>query len=239
MISSGSRRTDTSCDTGRTGRANAFQTVYAGQDRLRGGGPRIPTLGPGSCQSRHTHPYHGAAFAFAEVWPELADIVVADNQGPYGLALKLGLSDRVAALVGRSFTLLLAGLAIVAAVRFRHASRWGRSLLWLSLLGLGSLASPGAWGDYVTTAAVWTLALLVILAFRDPRWIAPLLATVLFEGFLLGTIPIGDWGQGVMLSLSAIGSLLLLLLYVVILQTSPETFGQSAKAKSNAQQGPN
>jgi hypothetical protein len=174
---------------------------------------------------------NGEAFAFGEIWPELADLVIADNQGPYGLALKLGLSGQAAAWVGRSFTLLLAGLAIVAAVRFRKASRWGRSLLWMSLLGLGSLASPGAWDDYVTTAAVWTIALLAILAFRDPRWIAPLLATVLFEGFLLGTIPIEGWDQGTLLSLSAIGSLLLLLLYVVILQSRPEKFAQSSRVE--------
>ena len=179
-------------------------------------GDHLPRLGDGS------------AFAFHEVWPEAASLLINDNQGPYGLVLKLGLlgvpgmHEVTAARVGRVFSLVVLALALLWGLRrFRErlGARRGRGRLagaagWLALLGLASLASPGAWGDYVPVTAVWLLTLLAVPMVQSRR-AAFLLAPVwLFQGTLLGTMPLGEWAPPVpMAILSGLGAVMLLGLF--------------------------
>lgn len=165
---------------------------------------------------------NGAAFAFDEAWPALADLVVADNQGIFGLAMKLGADKPTAAAAGRVFGVCVLVLAGIAAHRLRRASRWAQGVLWLALLGLASLTSPGAWGDYVPAVAVWLLALVALRAVDAPRWRLPLATVALFEVFLLGTFPVGDWApMALMLPLSAVGVLLMVGLFGAALVSRP------------------
>lgn len=152
-------------------------------------------------------------------WPEVADLVVAGNQGVHGIVHKLGAmgfawADASAAHVaGNAFAGLLAVLACVVGLRARGASREARAASWLGLVGLASLMSTGAWADYVPLTCVWLLAVLAPLARRPALGIA-LGACALLQVFLLGTIPIGaaadpSW----MLPVSLVGALALIVTF--------------------------
>lgn len=170
----------------------------------------------------------GSAFAFDEAWPVIADLVLVDNQSVFGLARKAGLAKPTAAAAGRVFGVLVLLAAGWAGLRFRGASRWAQGVLWLGLLGLASLASAGAWGDYVPAVAVWLLALVALRAVDEPRWRIPLAVTALFQVFLLGTFPLGSGGEwaplGLLLPLSAAGALLMLGLFGAVLAIRPATW---------------
>ena len=158
----------------------------------------------------------GSAFAFGEAWPEVADLVTAGNQGVHGVVHKLsalGFVDANAALLtaaSRGFALFLLALALVVGRTERGATRHERATAWLGLLGLGSLASAGAWADYVPLTAVWALAFLAPLVTRHPRLRVALAVSALFQVFLIGTMPIGSAADASwMLPLSLLGSLAL------------------------------
>lgn len=164
----------------------------------------------------------GAAFAFDEAYPAVAALLEADNQGVFGLVLKLGAGKPAAAAASHAFGVLVLVLAGVAAHRLRGASRWAQGALWLSLLGLASLASPGAWADYVPSVAVWLLAVVAQRAVDEPRWRVPLATVALFEVFLVGTFPIGEWApMALMLPLSAAGAVSMLGLYAAVIAARP------------------
>ena len=157
----------------------------------------------------------GAAFAFDEAWPEMAGLVMADNQGVFGLARKFGLEKPIAAWIARLFGLAVLAAAALWAWRDRSSSRWAHGTTWLALLGAASLASPGAWGDYVPTTALWLLALLAAKTVDRPvlGWALGVVATLQF--FIVGTMPIGDWTPlGLMIPLSALGAISMLVLFV-------------------------
>lgn len=159
----------------------------------------------------------GSAFAFDEAWPEISDLVIADNQGMYGLARKLGASKPVAGWVGRVFLIAVLVLSAVVGLRSGRPSRWSRATTWLGLLGLGSLASAGAWGDYVPSTAVWLLALLVAIPLASTRWRIAFGGIAVLEWFLLGTMPIGEWAEpAVMVPIAALGSVGMLVLFLAI-----------------------
>lgn len=178
----------------------------------------------------------GSAFAFDEAWPELADLVMADNQGVFGLAVKLGAGKALAANLSRLFTVGLLVAAGWAGWRFRDASRWGRGTLWLALLGAASLASPGAWGDYVASTAVWLLALVAARAADDRRWVAPLGVAFAFQGLLLGTMPLGDWAPiAVMRPVSALGVAILLALFAGVIASRPAAWRSRPTGRGTAE----
>lgn len=157
---------------------------------------------------------NGAAFAFEQAWPELTDLVIADNQGVFGLARKLGTGASAAAWAGRVYGLLLVGIAAWAGIRLFRASREQHGTTWLALLGLASLASPGAWGDYVPSVAVWLVAMLAARAIEQRKWLLPLAITGVLQFFVLGTMPLGDWEpMSLMLPISALGALSMLGLF--------------------------
>lgn len=156
----------------------------------------------------------GEAFAFDEAWPELAELIVADNQGVFGLAVKLGATKSFAAGVARAFGLLVLVFAALVGLRLRGASRWTEAVALLGLLGLGSLTSNGAWGDYVPVTAIWLLALVAAPAAGSARWAMPLTAIAVFQYFLIGTMPVGEWFEPeILIPLSAIGVLGMLALF--------------------------
>lgn len=171
---------------------------------------------------------NGAAFAFHEIWPEAATLLINDNQGPYGLVLKLGvlgvpgMDEVTAAGVGRVFSLAVLVLTFLWGRRRADAfespadtqDRLAKAVGWLGILGLASLASPGAWGDYVPVTAVWLLTFLAV-PMVESRRLAWLLAPVwLFQATLLGTMPIGEWAPATAMAvLSAGGGLQLLGLF--------------------------
>lgn len=143
---------------------------------------------------------NGDATAFGEAWPELAGWVAAANQGLLGVFEKLSVmgladvGDGIALWVNRLFLLGLAGLAFFAARRTRASAespehRLEHAVLWLGLLGLASLGSPGAFADYVPATAVWLLAL-VSHRMADSRMAALLLGVCwVLHGTLLGAVP--------------------------------------------------
>jgi hypothetical protein len=157
----------------------------------------------------------GAAFAFEEAWPELTELVVLDNQGLFGLFRKLGASPAVASVAGRLFGAGILALGFLVGWRGSLRSRWSEGVSWLALLGLASMSSPGAWGDYVPVTAVWLGSIVAApLAARGLGGCLALVAVFAFEGLLLGTMPIGDWMPvGLMTPVSAAGVVVMLVLF--------------------------
>ena len=158
----------------------------------------------------------GSAFAFGEAWPEVATLITAGNQGIAGILAKLAAlgvpgADGAAHLAGRVFALVLVAGGFLVGRRTRFAPRATRAIAWLGLLGLGSLASTGAWADYVPLTCVWLLALLAPRAAGRPGLAVALAVTALFQGLLIGTMPIGAAADAAwMLPLSLIGALTML-----------------------------
>lgn len=182
----------------------------------------------------------GSAFAFDEAWPELAGLVLADNQGAFGLARKLGADKPLAGWINRLFLIVVLGLAAWIGARATHVSRWSRVNLWLGLLGLASLGSAGAWGDYVPATAVWLLALnaRIGVEVRAARPVFFVLAAS--QALLLGTMPIGDWADPrVMLPLATLGSAGLFATFAVAAWYRPEQLvGRSHDQAVLADPGP-
>lgn len=163
----------------------------------------------------------GSAFAFAEAWPEVADLLVAGNQGAQGIVDKLDALGLVssnaplARLAPKLFGLALLAVAFVAGLGLRTASRAQHARTWLGLLGLASLASAGAWADYVPLTCVWLLAYLAPLAKGSRVILVALSFTALMQVLLVGAVPIGgasdpQW----MLPLSLLGALSMWLTFV-------------------------
>jgi hypothetical protein len=173
----------------------------------------------------------GSAFAFDEAWPEISGLVIADNQGVYGLVRKLGGSKTVAGGVGRIFLLGVLGLSAVVGLRSGRPSRWSRATSWLGLLGLGSLASAGAWGDYVPATAVWLLALLIAIPLASARWRLAFGTIAVLEWFLLGTMPIGEWAPpAVMVPIAGLGSIAMLALFLAATVRPAESWMRAPSA---------
>jgi hypothetical protein len=165
----------------------------------------------------------GQAFAFGEAWPEVASLVTAGNQGIQGMVHKLaalgvpGTGPATAKTASDLFMLALVGVGLAAGRRATAAARPERALTWLGLLGLASLASAGAWADYVPLTAVWTLTLLApIVAGRPggPVLKATLGISAVLSFTLLGTVPLGSLASpSWMLPLSFVGGVTLLLTF--------------------------
>lgn len=164
------------------------------------------------------------AFGFDLAWPELHELLVADNQGVRGVVLKLGalgvpgMGESTARLATLLFGLAAAGLAFAFGRRSPRLERAGRAAGWLAILGLGSLASGGAWGDYVPLVATWLLPLLAARGGWTRVETAWLGACWLFQYTLLGTSPLGSWGPAaVLIPLSLVAALLLFGVFFVTL----------------------
>ena len=170
----------------------------------------------------------GSAFAFGEAWPEVADLVIAGNQGVHGIVHKLGAMGlagadaSLARLAGLLFFALVLGLAIFSARRVAASTRAEQAASWLALLGLASLASAGAWADYVPLTCVWLLVFLVPLASGQRLALAALLICAVLQITLVGTMPLGGASDpSWMMPLSLLGALAMLFTFVGALLPTP------------------
>jgi hypothetical protein len=166
----------------------------------------------------------------------MREVIIVANQGVYGLVMKLGEmgmpgADAASAMwVNR---LYLLGLAVVSWIVGRRQGALDleqRAVAWFSLLGLGSMASTGAFVDYLPLTATW---LLTLLAHRIPlRPIGLLLIVVwVFQYTLFGAVPIGDYFEPrLMLPLSALSVVMLLGLFGLALV---DATGQCVSAVAN------
>ncbi len=152
----------------------------------------------------------GAAFAFGDAWPELRELVLADNQGFYGLTLKLGelgvpgMTTAVASWINRAAAVGVLALALWTGHRTTRLGREARVLGWFGLLALASMLSTGAFGDYVPATATWMATFVAYRMSDDRRLVTWLVPAWALQFFLVGTTPIGDWFHPtVMMALSA------------------------------------
>lgn len=135
----------------------------------------------------------GEAFAFADAWPEVRDALVAGNVSPWALVTKLeilgvpGVGPALAKPANWLYSLLVLVVAVVAARRVRDRS--GAAQVWLALLTLASLRSPGAWGDYVPVASLWLLTFLAAETAGRPGRALALGAAAALLFFLPGVLP--------------------------------------------------
>jgi hypothetical protein len=165
----------------------------------------------------------GQAFAFGEAWPEMAALVTAGNQGIHGITYKLagmgvpGIDNATATGATRVFTIALLALSVYVGVRTAGATRATRAATWLGLLGLTSLASAGAWADYVPLTCIWLLALLAPMLALEPGRLGVKLALAIcavMQFFLLGTMPLGGRAEAAwMYPVSFVGAMALLVTF--------------------------
>ncbi len=156
-----------------------------------------------------------SAFDFIDVWPEIRFELITANVSPYGQIVRLGemgvpgMTSMVASGFNSLFTVTLIGLATVASRRL--GSRVRRAQIWLAILGLASMASPAAWGDYITLPAMWLLTALAVNASANRKIAVGFGICWIFFYFLLGLVPLGTFPPpGITYTLSTINFLLLI-----------------------------
>jgi hypothetical protein len=157
----------------------------------------------------------GAAFAFGDAWPEFAAPLAAGNLSPAGLVTKLallgvpGAGDGLRTVLNGIYTIALVGLGVVAARR--GGSRARSAQIWIALVGLASLRSPGAWGDYVPVTSLWLLTFLAAEMAGTRRRAVGLGVCWAFLFFLPGVLPTPVFPpMGVTMALSITGFALML-----------------------------
>jgi hypothetical protein len=163
---------------------------------------------------------NGDAFAFDQAWPELHEFIVADNQGVRGLVEKFremgipGLDGKASLWATKLYGIAVLIATVLVSRRMALRSRHLQAISWFAILGLGSLASAGAWGDYVPLVATWMMTFLVS-RLRD-NWLVAVSLSVcwLFQFALVGTSPLGSWfSPEFMIPLSALSGVMMLTLY--------------------------
>jgi hypothetical protein len=102
----------------------------------------------------------GEAFAT----PFSREFAVARNMAPFGIPLKLGALGVPGMTMGVGRVVSMAYLAGIVALAIRAGRRRPRSgteaaAVWLSLVSLGTLASPFAPGNYVLVGLVWLVCM--------------------------------------------------------------------------------
>jgi hypothetical protein len=169
----------------------------------------------------------GEAFDFAKDHPEYRVALIADNFSPAGLVSKLhelgvpGMTPRLGRLALGSYALLLLPAAWVAGRR--QDPRRDQACLWLAVLNLAALQSPGAFADYVTLGSVWLLALLPDQFRNHPVRASFLAACWVFFALVPGIPPVpASLSEPAMMTLTAVGVVLLLGFNAwVLLRTPP------------------
>ena len=169
----------------------------------------------------------GEAFDFAKDYPEFREYLVADNFSPAGLVSKLhelgvpGTTPRLGRLALGGYSVLLLVLAVLAGRK--GGSRRDQACLWLALLNLAAVQSPGAFADYVTVGSVWLLALLPDQFRSHPGRAAFLIACWVFFALVPGvprvppSLPVPA-----MMILTTIGVILLLVFNAWVVVRSPK-----------------
>jgi glycosyl transferase family 87 len=175
----------------------------------------------------------GEAFAFQDSWPEVASELIASNQSVKGFVDKLALLGLPAALELKtvlSIGYVLAVLALASHASKRANTPYAQAVLWLGLLTLGALSSPGAWADYVLVSAIWMLAFTSAArpASRAARCaVAATWALLVLQPGVFPLVPVG--GERGMLIAAALGHLVVLALCAT--QLIGRTTRRSARAE--------
>lgn len=179
----------------------------------------------------------GTAFAFAEVWPDLRNLIIAGNQAPFAFISKLdalgvpGMTIGLAKVTHLIYTLAVVALAIMAA-RI-NGSKQKQVIIWLVLLNLAALISKGAWGDYITIGTLWLLTFMVIEMSRTLRLKILMGIMWVFMFIVPGVLPLpGLDDPDIFISLAGFGMLLLISFNVWVLLRSfrTETDGGSVSS---------
>ena len=168
-----------------------------------------------------------AAFDFLNTWPELRFELIAANISPYGQIMRLaemgipGMSTGLASRCNSLYTLLLVALIVVTS---RHlVSKARRTQTWLAVIGLASMASPAAWGDYVPVTALWLLTALAADAVSHRKLAIALAVSGAFFYFLVGLVPLGSFpAPKVTFSLATVSFVLLVGIKVWVILRKPE-----------------
>jgi len=136
---------------------------------------------------------NGDAFLFAQWWPEDATSIIAANLTPYGMVARLnelgipGMTNEFAGTVTWVYSLFILVLAIRAART--AAGRAHQAQVWLALLNLAVMRSPGAF-NYHVVGSLWLLTLLAA-EMRGRRWLSVSLGICwVFLFFLPGVVPL-------------------------------------------------
>ena len=169
----------------------------------------------------------GEAFDFGKDYPEYRQALVADNFSPAGLVAKLhelgvpGTTPRLGRVALSGYAFLLVGAAFLAGRR--QGSRRDQACLWLAVLNLAALQSPGAFADYVTLGSVWLLVLVPDLFRGRPLRTAFLAVCWVFFALVPGVPPVpASLSEPAMMTLTAVGIVVLLGFNAwVILRTPP------------------
>ncbi len=138
-----------------------------------------------------------SAFAFLDIWPEFRLELITANLSPYGQIMRLGemgvagMTPGLASAFNSLFTIVLIGAIIYAARRL--VSRKHRAIVWLGILGLASMSSPAAWGDYIPLPAMWMLTIFAADAAKNRSSAITHGVCWIFFYFLLGTVPLGSF----------------------------------------------
>ena len=167
----------------------------------------------------------GQAFDFTRDWPELTDLIVADNISPVGFVAKLsrlgvpGMSEAVGRGAGTVYSLVVLALALFAGRAC--GSRLAQACLWLALLNLAALQSPAAWGDYVPVGTVWLLSLIPLQSLNASFARKLLLgAGWLFSVSLIGIVPMPFIPDGSLpIAISSIAALVIISVNIAVVLT--------------------
>jgi hypothetical protein len=121
-------------------------------------------VGPASFQAffEYQLPRLSSGEAFSR--PLSREFAVARNMSPFGIPLKLaalgipGMTKQVGRIFSLAYLACIIALAIWAGRRPPRSETESASV-WLSLVGLGTLASPFAPGNYVLVSLVWIVCM--------------------------------------------------------------------------------
>jgi hypothetical protein len=155
----------------------------------------------------------GTAFAFADVWPDYRDLIIAGNQSPFGFIFKLGalglpgMTLSAANITHLIYTIMVVAMAFVAA-RF-NGSQYKQLLIWLALLNLAAMVSKGAWGDYIPIGTIWLMTFMVKEMISTGRQKVCMGVCWIFMLLSLGVLPLpGLDNPTAFISLAAIGMMI-------------------------------
>ena len=136
---------------------------------------------------------------------------------------------------GKLYGLALVTVGAWIGLRAGRESRRASAIAWVGLLGLGSLASTGAWADYVPLTCVWLLTLLAPLTTGRPAMQVALGLCAVMQLFLPGTMPLGDWvGTSWMYPLSLLGALAMLVTFTTGVAQRAPVFVEDGNALQGA-----
>ncbi len=158
----------------------------------------------------------GEAFAFAKWWPDIATEIIALNQTPFSVVAKLnelgvpGMTDEFAGSVNWVYSFFILGLAVWAGRT--AAGRTHQAQVWLALLNLAALRSPGAF-MYHVVGSLWLLTLLAAEMPGRRRLSVALGICWILLFFLPGVVPLPVFPPPpAMMILSGLGVVLMVVL---------------------------